>query len=372
MARKRRPFEVFSMSFLDCMSCGFGAVILFFMIINAQVKESTDEDPTELMAETKRLEVEILDGRKNLVLAKNTIETLEEEKQTAEGKIAQIIALIKELREELAEYDDETLAKIERIEKLQSDIKSLEEEVKRLLALKAEQENQGARIREFKGEGDRQYLTGLKLGGDRTLILVDRSASMLDDTIVNIIRRRNMSEQDKLRAVKWRQVVASVDWLTSQFKPGSKFQIYMFNNEVKPVIKGSDGTWLEADDATVLDEAIRVLRRTAPENGTNLRAAYEVAAKLTPRPDNIILRPDNIILLVDGLPTMMESTTNRRMVTGRDRMSMHGRSIRELPSGIPVNILLFPMEGDYDAAIAYWTLAYGSGGSFMAVSRDWP
>ena len=136
MARKRRQFEVFSMSFLDCMSCGFGAVILFFMIINAQVKETTEEDPTELMAETKRLEVEILDGRKNLVLAKNTIETLEDEKQTAEGKIAQIIALIEQLREELAEYDDETLAKIERVEQLQSDIKSLEEEVKRLLALR--------------------------------------------------------------------------------------------------------------------------------------------------------------------------------------------------------------------------------------------
>jgi len=365
MARKRRPFEVFSMSFLDCMSCGFGAVILFFMIINAQVKESTDNDPTELMAETKRLEVEILDGRKNMVLAKNTIESLDDEKKTAEGKIAQIIALIKELREELAEYDEDTLAKIERVEQLQSDIKSLEEEVKRLLALKAEEENQGARIREFKGEGDRQYLTGLKLGGDRTLILVDRSASMLDDTIVNIIRRRNMSIDDKLRAVKWRQVVASVDWLTSQFKPGSKFQIYMFNTEAQPVIKGSDGTWLEADDGTVLDEAVRILRRTPPENGTNMRAAYEVATKLTPR-------PDNIILLVDGLPTMIEPTTNRKMVTGRERMSMHGRSIRELPSGIPVNVLLFPMEGDYDAAIAYWTLAYATGGSFMAVSRDWP
>ena len=365
MARKRRQFEVFSMSFLDCMSCGFGAVILFFMIINAQVKESTENDPTELMAEASQLEVEILDGRKNFVLAKNTMETLEEEKETAEGKIAQIIRLIQELREELAQYDDETLAKIERVEALKSDIESLEEEVKRLLALKAEEENQGARIREFKGEGDRQYLTGLKLGGNRTLILVDRSASMLDDTIVNIIRRRNMSTRDKLRAVKWRQVVASVDWLTSQFKPGSEFQIYMFNNEVEPVIKGSDGTWLEADDAIQLDEALRVLRRTVPENGTNIRAAYEVASTLTPR-------PDNIILLVDGLPTMMESTSNRRMVTGRERMSMHGRSIRELPGGIPVNILLFPMEGDFDAAIAYWTLAYGTGGSFMAVSRDWP
>ena len=220
MARKRRPFEVFSMSFLDCMSCGFGAVILFFMIINAQVKETTpEEDPTRKMAEVKKLEVEILEGRKDLVLRKNTLEDLQDETETTEGQIAEIIALIAELQAELAQYDNETLAKIERIEKLQSDIKSLEEEVKRLLALKAEEEEDGARLREFKGEGDRQYLTGLKLGGDRTLILVDRSASMLDDTIVNIIRRRNMATEDKLRAVKWRQVVASVDWLTSQFKP---------------------------------------------------------------------------------------------------------------------------------------------------------
>ena len=112
MARKRRPFEVFSMSFLDCMSCGFGAVILFFMIINAQVKETTEDDPTNLMAETRMLEVEILEGRKNLVMAKNTIEELESEKDTAEGRIAQIIALIEQLRAELDEYDQDTLAEI--------------------------------------------------------------------------------------------------------------------------------------------------------------------------------------------------------------------------------------------------------------------
>ena len=353
------------MSFLDCMSCGFGAVILFFMIINAQVKETTEDDPSDLMAETKKIELEILEGRKDLVLAKNTLEQLETEKDTAEGQIAQIIALIEELRAELAEYDSETLARIERVEQLQTDIESLEEEVKRLLALKAEEEAEGARLREFKGEGDRQYLTGLKLGGERTLILVDRSASMLDDTIVNIIRRRNMSNDEKLRAVKWRQVVASVDWLSSQFAPGSKFQIYMFNNEVQPVLKGSGGTWLQADDGAQLDEALRVLRRTPPENGTNLRAALEIVADFSPR-------PDNIILLVDGLPTMEEATTSRRTISGRERINLYSRAIRELPSGVPVNILLYPMEGDYDAAIAYWTLAYRSGGSFMAVSRDWP
>ena len=31
---KRREFSVFSLSFLDVMSCGFGAVILIFIIIN--------------------------------------------------------------------------------------------------------------------------------------------------------------------------------------------------------------------------------------------------------------------------------------------------------------------------------------------------
>ena len=365
MARRRRESSVFSMSFLDCMSCGFGAVILFFMIINAQVKETTENDPSNLMAETRKLEEEILEGRKNLVLARNTLEQVETEQETAEGEIARIIALIEELRAELAEYDQDSLAKIERIEQLQSDIELLEEEVKRLLALREEQENQGTRLREFKGEGDRQYITGLKLGGQRTLVLVDRSASMLDSTIVNIIRRRNMPDAQKLRAVKWRQVVATVDWLTSQFQPGSEFQIYMFNNEAQPVIKGSEGTWLKADDASQLNEAIRVLRRTIPENGTNMQAAYAIADRLSPK-------PDNIILLVDGLPTLGEATSARRMISGRERVNLHRRAIRELPNGVPVNILLYPMEGDTDAAILYWTLAYATQGSFMSVSRDWP
>lgn len=365
MARNRRSFEVFSMSFLDCMSCGFGAVILLFMIINAQVRETTDPNPTEMMAETNKIEIEILEGRKNLVLAKNTMERLETEQVTAEGQIAQIIALIEQLRAELAKYDKDTLAEIESIEKLQSDIKTLEEEVKRLLAMAEAESADGNKIREFKGDGDRQYLTGLKLGGRRTLILVDRSASMLSDTIVNIIRRRNMSDRDKLRSVKWRQTIATVDWLTSQFVPGSEFQIYMYNNDVEPVIKGTDGIWLKSDDGTQIEEALRVLRRTTPENGTNMLAAYQVASRFTPQ-------PDNIILLADGLPTMDEPTTNARSIDARQRFNLHNRAVRALPSGIPVNIFLYPLEGDYEASILYWSLAYRTSGSFISVSRDWP
>ena len=74
MARRRRRTEVFSMSFLDCMSCGFGAVILFFMIINATVKEQSDIENQEELSEVRRIEREVLEGRKNLVQLRNTPE----------------------------------------------------------------------------------------------------------------------------------------------------------------------------------------------------------------------------------------------------------------------------------------------------------
>jgi len=365
MARERRPTQIIGMSFLDVMSCGLGAVILFFMIINAQVNETTESDNSDLMSESTRLEIEVLDGRKKMVLAKNTIEDLDDQKVRAEGQIAQIIALLEELRAELSKYDKDTLAKIERVEKLQSDIESLEKEVQRLLALAADRDSEGTKARTFKGIGDRQYLTGLRVGGNHVLILIDNSASMLDAKLVNIIRRRNMAKRDKLRAVKWRQAVASVDWLVTQLSPEAKFQIYMFNTEATAAVKGSDGVWLDMSDVNQIDAAIKALRRAPPQNGTNMHAAYRVIRQLTPQ-------PDNVILITDGLPTMQESSTSRRMISGQERFALHTQAVREIPSGVPINTLLFPMEGDYDAAVAYWALAHMTAGSFVSVSRDWP
>ena len=365
MARKRRSGDIFSMSFLDCMSCGFGAVILFFMIINSNSDVTNNDQIRAMQAETDKLEIEVLEGRKNLALARTSIQKLETEEEEASDQISIIEALIAELQAELAKYDNDTLAKIEAIEKLQSDIKSLEDEVKRLLALKKEEDATGQQARSFKGEGDRQYLTGLKLGGERTLILVDRSASMLHETIVNIIRRKNLPESEQLLSRKWRQVVASVDWLTSQFRPESEYQIYMFNNVTVPVIKGTDGLWLKSDDAEQLDDAVRTLRRTVPKNGTNMYSAFQVIRDMDPR-------PDNVILLVDSMPTMDAATSSKSVIGPGERLNLFTAATQVIPSGIPINIMLYPMEGDARASVSLWALALKSRGSFISVSHDWP
>jgi hypothetical protein len=120
----------------------------------------------------------------------------------------------------------------------------------------------------------------------------------------------------------------------------------MFNTEAKPVVAGSDGVWLNVSDGNQIDEAIKVLRRAPPKNGTNMYAAYQVISQLVPK-------PDNVILITDGLPTMKDASASRRTISGRDRFALHSQAVREIPSGIPINILLYPMEGDYEAAVAY-------------------
>ncbi len=364
MKRKRRQSELFSMSFLDCMCCGFGAVILLFMIINSQIKEQMDFNKTIPESEINSLKIQILQERKNLVLARNSIDDIKDKGNSITDELARLVILLNKLKVELEQSDIESIAKNEEIEKLRADIEKLSQERDQMLTA-AQRLKSGDNIRSYTGDGDRQYLTGLKVGGERILILIDASASMLDRKIINILRRRNMSDSMKLRSIKWRQAVSSVDWLIAQFPKNSQFQMYTFNNETQPVLEDSDGVWIDVTDSDQLDQAVKNLRRIIPENGTNMKDAFAVIRQLNPR-------PDNVILLVDGLPTMNQSETDRGMITGQERLNFYYEAESEIPSGIPMNILLYPMEGDYNAAIAYWLLAYRTGGSFMSISKDWP
>jgi len=364
MASSRRSISSFSLSFLDIMFCGFGAVVLLVLIINTNIITSREEQVTDLRSESRQQQlINRLAGEKNGQL-RQKLDEVRAKISSLQKNSAELTGDIKSAASGTAPAAEGKNNK-ERISALQQELKGLEKDIERLTRAKAIERQTGRQIRPFEGEGHRQYFTGLKLGGDRVLILVDSSASMLDYKIVDIIRRKVLNESARRSAPKWEKTVAAVEWLIANLPAESSIRLFTFNSDVIAVTDTKLPSWISVTDSGRIDAILAKLKRTAPINGTNLYNVFLKARTIVPG-------ADNIILLTDGLPTRGKGRKNSRTVSGKERAGLFEKAIKQLPAGVPVNILLFPIEGDPLGSVLFWKLAIDSGGSFLTPSRDWP
>jgi hypothetical protein len=364
MAKKRKSsFDPISLAFLDVMSCGFGAAILLFLILDHNVTEARNQTDPRLSAEVAMLEDDVREGEENLFRIRNTLNQVSLEVVAAQGLADRIQSEIDDFMSQLAAMEGDSMATEESLEQMRADVRALEEELLRLQATAVEE--RGLASREFVGDGDRQYLTGMFLGGNRIMILLDASSSMLDDTLVNIIRTRNMSDDAKRNAPKWQRAVRIVEWISSQLPLNSQYQVMLFNQSTSAVLPGTQDRWLEVADQDELNEVIRVLKQQVPSGGNNLETALRTIAAMSPP-------PDNVYLITDSLPTQGSRPSGASTISPRDRLRLFSDALQVVPRNMPFNTILLPMEGDPAAAAAYWQLALSTGGSFITPARDWP
>src|SRR6185503_2049239 len=175
----RRKTEVFSMSFLDCITCAFGSVVLVYVLVNAQGGLRHIAETHQAHAEVSKLEEQVLEGYQELVVLRNSMQQTDAERVRTEGLAPRVINEIAKTKEELADSDKETLSKREAIEQLKADLKSLDEGNRRLQGGTRSPGEPGTHFVGHAGEGNVHYLTGMKVGGERIVLLVDASASML-------------------------------------------------------------------------------------------------------------------------------------------------------------------------------------------------
>ena len=351
MPKKRRNIAV-SLSFLDIMACGFGAVTLLFLILRHNATEVITPD-IRISAEVDMLQMDIRDAEQEKVQLLNSLEKIQLQLVEAQGLSKRVITDLEE-QEKSIQNDPNDL------DKLRRQVEQLEDETAQM-----EEIEFGDKVREFQGDGNRQYLTGLKLGGERVLILVDGSASMLADTVVNAVRRRNMDDEQKKQSPKWQWTLRTLEWLLAQLPPSSRFQVYIFNTDIQTAVAGTEGEWLDAADDLALENAIAGIREYSPGAGTSLINAFGAIADFEDR-------PDNVFLLTDGLPTQGKTPPRKYMVSGQQRRKHFNAAMEEFPRGVPINTILFPMEGDPEAAALFWQTALNTKGAFIAPSRDWP
>ena len=363
--RRQRTLSPFNLSFLDIMFCGFGAVVLLVMLLNGDMLGRRSKRVADLKGEVNRLEREVKAGEEHLVKLRNSMKQTGEEIEKASGRSIIVLDSLEKIRQELADMRAVTLASHDHVNKLQTDLKNLDLESRRLRAEKQAEQQQGRQVRKFVGQGDRQYLTGLRLGGKRVLILVDVSASMLDETIVNIILRRNLAEEVQRSSAKWQRALQTVDWLLANLPPESTVQLYSFHTTAAPVVADLKGKWIKATDTRNVNRMVAALRQKIPKGGTSLYTCFAAVRTM-------VTKPDNIVLITDGLPTMVKKKNTKTTASGKDRIKYFNEAIALLPPSIPVNTILFPLEGDPLAAASFWQLAIQSGGSFLTPAKDWP
>jgi Mg-chelatase subunit ChlD len=355
--RARRKLETLNLSFLDIMACGLGAVILVFMLIK---KEAEQQQAPPVPVEPGLLAADL--------------SQLSEQESALQQELARLRAIVAERSRQiggasadLRQAEADLAARRREMQADQAKVSELEESIKRIQPAKKED------VIEKPGAGEEQYVIGLRMTGRKILFLVDASASMTDETLIEVIKRKTGTDQEKRRGPKWQRTLSIVRWMAARVPAGSSAAIIAFNEKAQTLGSG----WVA--ETAALNPLLRSLETLVPSGPTNLEAGLREAQKL---------QPTDIYLITDGLPTAGLSRYQglnpfascsslfgqSATISGECRLRLFRHTVlsNPLPQGTRVNIVLLPIEGDPQAAPEMWAWSSNTGGLLISPAANWP
>ena len=184
MKRRKPPVEIFSMSFLDIVSCGFGAIILLFVL-------SKQAEPTVIEGIRENLDSVIAELERTIFELRGEVTFLNREKNAKRIDLKSDEAELEGLKRQLRAVRGEHAAAVQTLDakliiegKLASARQELSEEMQRLL-----------------GESYRRPETDSNIGGvpvdsEYIIFIIDTSGSMFNNAWALAIRK--MSETLKI------------------------------------------------------------------------------------------------------------------------------------------------------------------------------
>ena len=164
MAR-RRNIEAFSLSFLDCICCGFGAIILLLVlskIYEPVVVEESDENLEQLIA---LLQEELFNIRGETTVLDRELKKVREDASSTQLELAQLQGDLNTIRGQYEASQEEEEATIDEGE-LRAARQRLTEEMKRLLP--------------YYRRSDADAVAGIPVDSEYIIFVIDTSNSMIN------------------------------------------------------------------------------------------------------------------------------------------------------------------------------------------------
>jgi hypothetical protein len=348
---KRRETEVFSLAFLDCICCGFGAVLLIFILTVSQQKSRDSESLDEVKDRVQRLAA-------NVKASQAEISQLEQLLSASQAQLDQLKTRQAGEQVNLTNRQKELLLLLQQTG-------ALKDALDKLLGEKKNLPTEDVQPLPIPNEDRRQYLTGVKFEGTHVLFLVRVSGSMLGDTINDAITLLEEPEYKRRESAKWQRVVKSLEWMLANLGPEANFQILLFNDETTPLLPAKGDAWIARSDKQGLQDILTRLHTVVPGGSANLERAFTHVRYME-------TLPDSIILLTDGLPTTSDSSPNNGDTDDASRIQYLRHAVRQLPPRIPVSTILYPLDGDPGTAALFWELAIDTRGALVSPSASWP
>lgn len=367
---KNQQGDGFGLSFLDVLCCGLGAAILLLLIVKHE-EPFVSEDSLLLMAEPEleRLDQQIEQERVGVAQLEQTLIRLRSNVKNLTLIEAETSEKRSNLEQELRDLTIELASEVAKIEELEALTRRL-------------MDTQEIEPIESNSNGGLRFgaISGLQFGEeDKVAILLDRSASMIHRTLVEIVRTQSAGDEAVRSSYKWRQAKLVAQFAYSSIDRDKRFKFLTFSEDVfdlnGKVLGGGELFW---DKKSGLhDSLIKGVDNITPKGGTNLHLAIEALSRLVPK-------PDRIVLITDGLPGKIanrarlkacpKKSTGVTRLDGECRISIAIKSVEKLGgklAKVPVDIILLPLEGDSDAVRFYSLISGISAGKLISPSADW-
>ncbi len=168
MARRqvRRETEIFSISFLDCITCGLGSVVLLLVLSDMRSPE-IEQDREQVQAQLLKLQDELVDIHGQAEILNRDLRAKQEQLSEAKEHIARLSGDLSDIRGKYAASKQEADVANQLEGRLASAQQTLTEEMKRLL-----------------GEGFRRKrddaIGGIPVDSEYIIFIIDTSGSMFN------------------------------------------------------------------------------------------------------------------------------------------------------------------------------------------------